>query len=93
MQREGGKQGVGDTQADHVKSCTPSSAEGIYQILADVPLPVSLPSEEQYSKCTYRLCFDFSKCPLTQPFHVFVYNHHFMELFNLEYWPVTVDSL
>ena len=53
--------------------------------LTDVPSALSLPSEEQYSKCTYPLCFDFSKCPLTQPFHVFVYNHHFRDLFNLMY--------
>ena len=59
--------------------------------LADVPSAVSLPSEEQYSKCTYPLCFDFSKCPLTQPFHVFVYNQHFRDLFNLKY-PAMVDS-
>ena len=42
--------------------------------LADIPSALSLPSEEQYSKCTYPLCFDFSQCPLSQPFHVFVYN-------------------
>ena len=60
--------------------------------LADIPSALSLPSEEQYSKCTYPLCFDFSQCPLTQPFHVFVYNHHFRDLFNLKY-PATVDSL
>ena len=59
--------------------------------LADVLSVLSLPSEEQYSKCTYPLCFDFSQCPLTQPFHVFVYNHHFRELFNLKY-PATVDN-
>ena len=59
--------------------------------LADVPSALSLSSEEQYSKCTYPLCFDFSQCPLTQPFHVFVYNHHFRELFNLKY-PATVDN-
>ena len=53
--------------------------------LTDVPSALSLPSEEHYSKCTYPLCFDFSKCPLTQPFHVFVYNHHFRDLFNLMY--------
>ena len=59
--------------------------------LADVPSTLSLPSEEQYSKCTYPLCSDFSQCPLTQPFHIFVYNHHFRNLFNLKY-PATVDS-
>ena len=53
--------------------------------LADVPSPVSLPSEEQYRKCMYPHCFDFSMCPLTQPFQVFVYNYHFRELFNLKY--------
>ena len=36
--------------------------------LADVPLALSLPSEEQYSKYTYPFCFDFSHYPLTQPF-------------------------
>ena len=41
-----------------------------------VPSALSLPSEEQYSKCMYPLCFEFSKCPLTQPFHAFVYNYH-----------------
>ena len=41
--------------------------------LADVSSALILPSEEQYSKCMYPLCFDFSQCPLTQPFHVFVY--------------------
>ena len=59
--------------------------------LAEVPSTISLPSEEQYSKCTYPLCFDFSQCPLTQPFHVFVYNHHFKDLFNLKY-PAMVES-
>ena len=40
----------------------------------------------------YIVCgFDFSQCPLTQPFHIFVYNHHFRELFNFKY-PATVDS-
>ena len=39
----------------------------------------------------YPLCFDFSQCPLTQPFHIFVNNHHFRNLFNLKY-PATVDS-
>ena len=59
--------------------------------LADIPSVSILPSEEQYSKCTYPLCFDFSKCPLTQPFFVFVYNQHFRNLFNLEH-PEIVDS-
>ena len=43
---------------DHVRSCTnhdPPSAD-----LPDVSLALSLPSKEQYSKCTYALCFDFS---------------------------------
>ena len=60
--------------------------------LADVPSAFILLSEEQYSKCTYPLCFDFSQCPFTQPFHIFVYNQHFRNLFNLKY-PATVDSL
>ena len=59
--------------------------------LADIPSASSLSSEEQYGKCTYTLCFDFSKCPLTQPFFVFVYNQHFRNLFNLED-PAIVDS-
>jgi len=29
--------------------------------LADIPSTLSLPSEEQHSKCTYPLCFDFSQ--------------------------------
>ena len=52
--------------------------------LADVSSALILSSEEQYSKCTYPLCFD-------QPFHIFVYSHHFRDLFNLKY-PATVDS-
>ena len=59
--------------------------------LADIPSALSLSSEEQYSKCTYPLSFDFSQRPLTQPFHVFFYNHHFRDLFNLKY-SATVDS-
>ena len=59
--------------------------------LADIPSALSLPSEEQYSKCMYPLCFDISQCPLSQPFQIFVYNHHFRGLFNLKY-PATVDS-
>jgi len=47
--------------------------------------------EDQYGKCTFPLCFDFSKCPLTQPFFVCVYNQHFRNLFHLAY-PVIVDS-
>jgi len=42
--------------------------------LADIPLASSLSYEDQYGKCTFPLCFDYSKCPLTQPFFVFVYN-------------------
>jgi len=54
--------------------------------LADTPSVSSLSYEDQYGKCTYLLCFDFSKCPLTQPFFVFVYNNqHFQNLFNLKY--------
>ena len=56
--------------------------------LADVPLPVSLPSEEQYSNCTHYVPTMFglsASVPLTQPFYVFVYNHHFRGLFNLKY--------
>ena len=100
---EAGQQGVGGTPADHIESWTnhdPPSAEEVGQSSrhtldlslssADVPSALILPSEEQYSKCTYPLCFDFSQCPLTQPFHVFVYNHHFRDLFNLKY-PATVD--
>ena len=91
-------------EANRRKSCTnhdPPSAEEVGQSSrhtldlslssADVPSALILPSEEQYSKCTYPLCFDFSQCPLTQPFHIFVYNHHFRNLFNLKY-PTTVDS-
>ena len=60
--------------------------------LTDVPSALSVPSEEQYSKCTYPHCFDFSMCPLTQqPFQVFVYNHHYRVLFNLMY-PAMVGS-
>ena len=61
--------------------------------LADVPLALSLPSEEQYSKCTYPLCFDFSQCPLTQPFHVFVNNHHYLTSSILWLWTVLWPSL
>ena len=58
--------------------------------LADIPLASSLSYEDQYGKCTFPLCFDFSKCPLTQPFFVLVYNQHFRNLFHLAY-PVIVD--
>ena len=43
--------------------------------LGDIPSALSLPSEEQYSKCTYPLCFER---PFTQLFTIFVYtDHHF----------------
>ena len=87
------QEGVGDAPAGHVKSCTNHDpVQRKLANLADVLSALSLPSEEQYSKCTYPLCFDFSQCPLTQPFHIFVYSHHFRNLFNFKY-PVTVDSL
>ena len=89
----------GDQQGVQILQHTTSSSSQIMILpvqrkltnFADVPSALSLPSEEQYSKCTYPLCFDFSQCPLTQPFHAFVYIHHFRNLFNLKY-PATVDS-
>ena len=93
MSIEGGQQGVQMLQQT-ILSPAPIMILPVQRKLtnfADVPSALILPSEEQYSKCTYPLCFDFSQCPLTQPFHVFVYNHHFRDLFNLKY-PATVDS-
>ena len=83
--------GSPDAPADHIESCTNYNPPVQRKLanLANVPSALSLPSEEQYSKCTYPLCFDFSQCPLPQPFHVFVNNHHFRNLFNLKY---PVDS-
>ena len=91
---EAGQHGVSGTPEQTTLSPAPIMIIPVQRKLpnrADVLSTLSLPSEEQYSKCTYPLCFDFSQCPLTQPFHVFVYNHHFRNLFNLKY-PATVDS-
>ena len=88
------QQGVGGTPEQTTSSPGPIMILPVQRKLpnrADVPSTLSVPSEEQYSKCTYPLCFDFSQCPLTQPFHVFVYNHPFRNLFNLKY-PATVDN-
>ena len=95
----GGQQGVdGDAPAHHTESA-PNLILPVQRKLAnlaDVPSALSLLSEEQCSKCTYPLCFDFSQRPLTQPFHVLVYNHHFRDVFNLKYpglWTVLWPSL
>ena len=91
---EAGQHGVGGTPEQTTSSPGPIMILPVQRKLtnlADIPSTLSLPSEEQYSKCTYPLCFDFSQCPLTQPFHIFVYDHHFRNLFNLKY-PATVDN-
>ena len=54
-------------------------------------VPVSLASEEQSSRCTVSLCFDFSRCPLTQPFRVYLYNQHLDDLFSLKHSEMVTD--
>ena len=42
--------------------------------------------------CFDELCFDYSRCPLTSPFTVYVYNQHLPNLFDLTH-PGLVDTL
>ena len=42
--------------------------------------------------CTDAVCFDYSRCPLTNPFSVYIYNQHHPNLFDLKY-PDTVTDL
>ena len=51
---------------------------------------VSIPTEEQYDKCTYSICFDYTKCPLTQPFYIYIY---FPDIFILKYSKDFISSL
>ena len=50
-------------------------------------------SEDRYSRCTFSLCFDFSRCPLTQPFRVYLYNQHMDGLVESEILADFVSSL
>ncbi len=42
--------------------------------------------------CTDQTCFDYSRCPLTNSFSVYLYNQHYPDLFDLKY-PQLVDDL
>ncbi len=41
--------------------------------------PIEL-TEDQFRQCSYSLCFDHSRCPVTQPFLVYVYSKIFFNL-------------
>lgn len=43
-------------------------------------------------ECTDAVCFDYSRCPLTSPLSVYIYNQHLSDLFDLKY-PATVTDL
>ena len=55
-------------------------------------VPVSPASEAQYSQCTVSLCFDLARCPLTQPYRVYLYNNQHMDgFFNLRHSEIVAD--
>ena len=47
-------------------------------------------AEERFS-CFDEICFGYSRCPLTQPFSVYVYNEHHSDIFDLKY-PIAVSD-
>lgn len=50
------------------------------------------PREGSHSSCFGQSCFDHSRCPLTMPFGVYLYNQHHFNLFDLKH-PELVDHL
>ena len=44
-----------------------------HKLLSTVAEPVNKPSDE-FSRCTFDVCFNLSRCPLNKPFAVYVYS-------------------
>ena len=50
-------------------------AENKMSSLSDISLPRGQTVDDsQFSRCTFDLCFNLARCPLTHPFSVYVYN-------------------